>query len=95
MFRLRAGDMYDTPLIFQDGGLCKLCYQPTSIEIQANEPKEENEERNMTAGIRVENTNEIAYDTDDVFETDITQVNGADLRIRKIVRKCTGLIYCS
>lgn len=107
VFRLRPGDVYDRPLIFQDKVLCKYDSEPAEIEIMLNENNENNNGDNVSEDnedtgnkLSVETSAEIEYDLPCDFESDCcnndeNNYNNERIQVRKIVRRCTGLICFS
>lgn len=107
MFRLRPADVYDRPLIFQDKVLCKYDSEPAEIEITLNENNENNNGDNVSEDnedtgnkLSVETSAEIEYDLPCDFESNCcnnyeNNYNNERIQVRKIVRRCTGLICFS
>lgn len=92
MYRIKPEDLYDNPLIFQNGSLVRCSCLPVAFEIVINKNADNQEENKTEKRTGVEIADEIEYDIPHVFEN---EEDNAITEVRKTVRKCTGLISYS
>lgn len=92
MFRVKPEDLYDCPLVFQNGSLVRCSCLPVAFEIVINENADNQDEKKSDKSTGVELADEIEYDISQNFENEI---DNKITEVRKTVRKCTGLISYS
>ena len=89
MYRLKPEDLYDNPLVFQNGSLVRCSCLPVAFEIVINENADNQDEKKSDKSTGVELADEIEYDIPLTFEN---ETDNKITEVRKTVRKCTGLI---
>lgn len=92
MFRIKPEDLYDNPLVFQNGSLVRCSCLPVAFEIVINENADNQDKEKSEKSTGVEIADEIEYDIPLTFET---EADNTITEVRKTVRKCTGLISYS
>ena len=92
MFRIKPEDLYDNPLVFQNGSLVRCSCLPVAFEIVINENANNQDKEKHDKSTGVEMADEIEYDIPLTFEN---ETDNKITEVRKTVRKCTGLISCS
>ena len=92
MFRVKPDDLYDNPLVFQNGSLVRCSCLPVAFEIVINENADNQDEKKSDKSTGVELVDEIEYDIPLTFEN---KTDNTITEARKTVRKCTGLISYS
>lgn len=92
MFRIKPEDLYDNPLVFQNGSLVRCSCLPVAFEIVINENADNQDKEKPGKSTGVEMADEIEYDMPQSFEN---ETDNTVTEVRKTVRKCTGLISYS
>lgn len=92
MYRVKPEDLYDNPLVFQNGSLVRCSCLPVAFEIVINENADNQNKEKPDKSTGVELADEIEYDTPLTFEN---ETDNTITEVRKTVRKCTGLISYS
>lgn len=92
MFRVKPEDLYDCPLVFQNGSLVRCSCLPVAFEIVINENADNQNKEKPDKSTGVEIADEIEYDIPLTFEN---ETDNTITEVRKTVRKCTGLISYS
>lgn len=92
MYRVKPEDLYDNPLVFQNGSLVRCSCLPVAFEIVINENADNQDKENLMKVQGVEIADEIEYDMSQNFEN---ETDKAITEVRKTLRKCTGLISYS
>ena len=92
MFRVKPEDLYDNPLVFQNGSLVRCSCLPVAFEIVINENADNQDKEKPDKSTGVELADEIEYDISQNFEN---ETDNKITEVRKTVRKCTGLISYS
>ena len=92
MFRVKPEDLYDNPLVFQNGSLVRCSCLPVAFEIVINENADNQDKEKHDKSTGVEMADEIEYDIPLTFEN---ETDNKITEVRKTVRKCTGLISYS
>ena len=89
MYRVKPEDLYDNPLVFQNGSLVRCSCLPVAFEIVINENADNQDKEKPDKSTGVEIVDEIEYDIPLTFEN---ETDNTITEVRKTVRKCTGLI---
>ena len=89
MYRVKPEDLYDNPLVFQNGSLVRCSCLPVAFEIVINENADNQDKEKPDKSTGVEIADEIEYDIPLTFEN---ETDNKITEVRKTVRKCTGLI---
>ena len=89
MYRVKPEDLYDNPLVFQNGSLVRCSCLPVAFEIVINKNADNQDEKKSDKSTGVEIADEIEYDMSQNFEN---ETDNTITEVRKTVRKCTGLI---
>lgn len=89
MYRIKPEDLYDNPLVFQNGSLVRCSCLPVAFEIVINENADNQDKENLIKVQGVEMVDEIEYDMSQNFEN---ETDNKITEVRKTVRKCIGLI---
>lgn len=92
MYRIKPEDLYDNPLVFQNGSLVRCSCLPVAFEIVINENADNQDKEKPDKSTGVELADEIEYDIPLTFEN---ENDNTITEVRKTVRKCTGLISYS
>lgn len=92
MYRLKPEDLYNSPLVFQNGSLVRCSCLPVAFEIVINENADDQDKEKPEKSTGVEMADEIEYDIPQNFEN---ETDNPITEVRKTVRKCTGLISYS
>ena len=92
MYRVKPEDLYDNPLVFQNGSLVRCSCLPVAFEIVINENADNQDKEKPDKSTGVEIADEIDYDIPLTFEN---ETDDTITEVRKTVRKCTGLISYS
>lgn len=92
MYRVKPEDLYDNPLVFQNGSLVRCSCLPVAFEIVINENADDQDKEKLEKSTGVEMADEIEYDIPQNFEN---ETDNPITEVRKTVRKCTGLISYS
>lgn len=92
MYRVKPEDLYDSPLVFQNGSLARCSCLPVAFEIVINENANNQDKEKPDKSTGVELADEIEYDIPLTFEN---ETDNTITEVRKTVRKCTGLISYS
>ena len=92
MYRIKPEDLYDCPLVFQNGSLVRCSCLPVAFEIAINENADNQDKEKPDKSTGVELADEIEYDIPLTFEN---ETDNTITEVRKTVRKCTGLISYS
>lgn len=92
MYRLKPEDLYDNPLVFQNGSLVRCSCLPVAFEIVINENADNQDKEKPDKSTGVEIADEIEYDIPLTFEN---ETDNKITEVRKTVRKCIGLISYS
>ena len=92
MYRVKPEDLYDNPLVFQNGSLVRCSCLPVAFEIVINENADNQDKEKHDKSTGVEMADEIEYDIPSAFET---ETDNTITEVRKTVRKCIGLISYS
>ena len=92
MYRVKPEDLYDNPLVFQNGSLVRCSCLPVAFEIVINENADNQDKEKPDKSTGVEIVDEIEYDIPLTFEN---ETDNKITEARKTVRKCTGLISYS
>ena len=92
MYRVKPEDLYDNPLVFQNGSLVRCSCLPVAFEIVINENADDQDKEKPEKSTGVEIADEIQYDIPQSFEN---ETDNTITEVRKTVRKCTGLISYS
>ena len=92
MYRIKPEDLYDNPLVFQNGSLVRCSCLPVAFEIVINENADNQDKEKPDKSTGVEIADEIDYDIPLTFEN---ETDDTITEVRKTVRKCTGLISYS
>ena len=92
MYRVKPEDLYDNPLVFQNGSLVRCSCLPVAFEIVINENADNQDKEKPDKSTGVEMADEIEYDMPQNFEN---ETDDTITEVRKTVRKCTGLISYS
>lgn len=92
MYRIKPEDLYDNPLVFQNGFLVRCSCLPVAFEIVINENADDQDKEKPDKSTGVEIADEIQYDIPQNFEN---ETDNPITEVRKTVRKCTGLISYS
>lgn len=89
MYRVKPENLYDNPLVFQNGSLVRCSCLPVAFEIVINENADNQDKENLIKVQGVEIADEIEYDMPQSFEN---ETDNTVTEVRKTVKKCTGLI---
>lgn len=92
MYRIKPEDLYDNPLVFQNGSLVRCSCLPVAFEIVINENANNQDKEKSDKSTGVELADEIEYDIPQNFEN---ETDNKITEVRKTVRKCIGLISYS
>jgi len=92
VYRIKPEDLYDNPLVFQNGSLVRCSCLPVAFEIVINENANNQDKEKPDKSTGVELADEIEYDIPLTFEN---ETDNTITEVRKTVRKCTGLISYS